>query len=541
MNPESFAEHFHILAEAPNGIQKLREMVLQLAVQGKLVPQNPQEEPASVLLKKIGAEKEKLFKEGKISKQKPLPPINPDDVAYELPKGWEWVKLTQLGITQTGTTPPKNHPEYYGSGHPFIKPADIFNSGVDYTQEQITDLGLANGRLIPANSALMVCIGGSIGKVGYVDRNCSCNQQINFVSPLAGMDARFIAYWMKTPYFQREVLARAPQTTLPILSKGKWEVIEFPLPPLAEQKHIVAKVDQLMALCNELDARQQKCTKKRITLNTSCLNDLTSPDVDLAENAWQRISDSFDLIYDFPESVSELRQAILQLAVMGRLVSQDPKEEPASVLMKKIKSEKEKLIKEGKISKSKPLPPIDPDEVPYGLPKGWEWVRLPEIFFSISPGQKKVKTKDVNKTGKYPVVDQGQSYIAGYVDDSEKLIQIPGPVVVFGDHTRAFKLVDFDFVVGADGTKILRPVFLNEQYFYWGLRSYTLEDRGYGRHYKILKGQLFPLPSLAEQKRIVVKVDQFMALCAELETKLKQSQSSAEMVMGAMVNELTTA
>jgi type I restriction enzyme, S subunit len=126
---------------------------------------------------------------------------------------------------------------------------------IDYSGEGLSQLGIKNGRLIEANSALMVCIGGSIGKVGYVDRDCSCNQQINTMTPYLNMNGRFFVYFMRSPYFQSQVLVNASQTTLPILSKGKWDQIPFPCPPLAEQKRIVARVEALLRLCDDLAGR----------------------------------------------------------------------------------------------------------------------------------------------------------------------------------------------------------------------------------------------------------------------------------------------
>jgi len=246
----------------------------------------------------------------------------------------------------------------------------------------------------------------------------------------------------------------------------------------------------------------------------------------------------FGILADAPNGVQKLRELILQLAVQGKLVPQDPNEELASVLLETIAAEKARLVKEGKIRKSKPLPAIDPEDVPYPLPQGWEWVRLPLVFYSISPGNRKVKTRDTNAEGTYPVVDQGQSFVAGYVEDQGKVISIPGPVVVFGDHTRIVKIVDFDFVPGADGTKILRPVCCHEPYFYTVLRSYSLEDRGYGRHYKILTAQLFPLPPLAEQKRIVAKVDELMRLCDELEARQKAKTEKGVILNASCLNAL---
>jgi type I restriction enzyme S subunit len=256
-------DNFNFLYTAPETITKLRQSILQLAVQGKLIPQDPKDEPASVLLAKIKAEKERLIKEKKTKKATPLPPVSPDDIPYELPQGWVWVRLGMLGITQTGTTPSTSNPEFFGSDYPFIKPADISDKGVRYNSgEGLSKEGIEKGRLIEAFSVLMVCIGGSISKVNYIDRDCSCNQQINTITPFKGVDYRALTYFMASPFFKDQVIENAPSTTLPILSKGKWEALPIPLPPEVEQHLIVTKVDQLMKLCDELEAKLIKSQTK---------------------------------------------------------------------------------------------------------------------------------------------------------------------------------------------------------------------------------------------------------------------------------------
>jgi len=231
-----------------------------------------------------------------------------------------------------------------------------------------------------------------------------------------------------------------------------------------------------------------------------------------------RLFENFDLLLDSPDSTARMRELILQLAVQGKLVGQDPDDEPASKLLKRIKAEKEKLIAEGKIKKQKPLPPITEDEIPYGIPESWTWIRLEEVFYPISVGKKKIKkTIEIREEGPCPVIDQGQSYIAGYTNEADKLINIPGPVIIFGDHTCELKLINFDFVAGADGVKVLRPIEIYENYFFLVLKTLKIEERGYSRHYKYFLNNLLPLPSLAEQKRIMAKVNQLMQLCDQLD------------------------
>jgi type I restriction enzyme S subunit len=191
-----------------------------LAVQGKLAPQDPTDEPAGELLKRIKAEKEKLIAEGKIKKQKPPPSIAEDEIPYELPQGWTWVRLGEIGLTQTGSTPPTSKREYYGNDYAFIKPADLSGKGVRYEGGVgLSKKGIEKGRFVKAYSVLMVCIGGSIGKVSFVDRDCSCNQQINAITPCNDVDFRIVNYNLASPYFQNQVLTNAPSTTLPILKK----------------------------------------------------------------------------------------------------------------------------------------------------------------------------------------------------------------------------------------------------------------------------------------------------------------------------------
>ena len=253
--------NLNLLLDRPEAVDALEQTILQLAVRGHLVPQDPQDEPASALLKKIRAEKDKLIAAGKIKRDKPLPPIADDEKQFDLPRGWEWVPLQHIGYTQTGTTPDKKNPGMYGDDIPFIKPGDIYPNRIDYENEALSQAGLTDsGRIAPAGSLLMVCI-GTIGKSNLIDRDCSFNQQINSITPL-GCLPEYIKYCLRSPYFQSEAWARSQSTTIAILNKGNWEAIPFALPPLAEQSRIVARVASLRALCAEL--RQRLAQKARV-------------------------------------------------------------------------------------------------------------------------------------------------------------------------------------------------------------------------------------------------------------------------------------
>lgn len=230
---------------------KLRKSILQQAVQGKLTERDPADEPASELLKRIRTEKAKLIAEEKIKKEKPLPPITDDEKPFDIPDTWEWVRLGELGETQTGTTPSTKNPAFFGNDIPFIKPADIYADHINYENEGLSFAGSEQGRIISKNSIMMVCIGGSIGKTYYNDRSVCCNQQINTITPIF-CSVKYVWLAMSSNYFRCELQKEATGTATPIINKSLWSNIVIPLPPLAEQERIVARVEELLAVCDGL-------------------------------------------------------------------------------------------------------------------------------------------------------------------------------------------------------------------------------------------------------------------------------------------------
>ena len=235
-------------AEFPD---KLRKSILQQAVQGKLTERDPADEPASELIKRIKKEKEALMKSGKIKKEKPLPEITEDEKPFDIPDTWEWVRLGELGETQTGTTPSTKNPAFFGNDIPFIKPADIYADHINYENEGLSFAGSEQGRIISKNSIMMVCIGGSIGKTYYNDRSVCCNQQINTITPIF-CSVKYVWLAMSSNYFRCELQKEATGTATPIINKSLWSNIVIPLPPLAEHERIVARVAELLAVCDGL-------------------------------------------------------------------------------------------------------------------------------------------------------------------------------------------------------------------------------------------------------------------------------------------------
>jgi len=242
-------------------VRQLRQAILQEALEGKLTAQWRQEHPdlisgenhASKLIEKIKTEKAKLIKDGKVKKEKPLATITDKEKPFILPEGWIWCRLAELGTTQTGTTPSTTDKTNFGNYIPFIKPGDISLKRIDYLNEGLSQKGLSEVKVIRKNSLLMVCIGGSIGKSFFTDRDTSCNQQINVITPVKEIDVSFLQLFLQSKYFQTEVRNNAMKSSTPIINKGKWEQIPIPIPPQSEQNSIIERVNILMTMIDALE------------------------------------------------------------------------------------------------------------------------------------------------------------------------------------------------------------------------------------------------------------------------------------------------
>ena len=230
---------------------KLKKSILQSAIQGKLTEQLATDDKVEDLLQAIKEEKELLIKEKKIKKQKPLPEITEEEIPFAIPENWKWVRLGEIGITQTGNTPSRLHSEYIGNDIPFITPKDISDKGIIYNNQGLSELGKTVARICNKDTILQVCIGGSIGKTNIVNREVAFNQQINSIYPIFCI-SRYVFMVMQSAYFMIKMRNKAGGTATPIINRGIWDTILIPLPPLAEQKRIVEKLDKLLADIEEL-------------------------------------------------------------------------------------------------------------------------------------------------------------------------------------------------------------------------------------------------------------------------------------------------
>jgi type I restriction enzyme S subunit len=219
----------------------LQKSLLQLAIQGKLVEQRPEEGTGEDLFQQIQREKQSLIKAGKLKKEKPLPEITEDEIPFDIPESWKWVRLCQVGITQTGNTPSKTHPEYLGTDIPFISPGDIQHNTIFYGKQALSLLGKQVARVGCVGTILQVCIGGSIGKGAIADREVTFNQQINAITPII-VNSDYLLSVMTSHYFISSMKEKAGGTATPIINRGLWDSLLVPLPPINEQKRIISKL-----------------------------------------------------------------------------------------------------------------------------------------------------------------------------------------------------------------------------------------------------------------------------------------------------------
>ena len=541
------------------GIKKLRELILELAVRGKLVPQDPNDEPASELLKHLAAEKAELVKQGKIKKQKPLPEISEDEKPFELPVGWEWVTLATIGEIVGGGTPTSDNPQYWSTeGIKWLTPADLNGFKGKYISSgarDITAAGLASSsaKLMPKGTVLF----SSRAPIGYVaisNAELSTNQGFKSCVPYIKESAEYIYYFLLSA--AKKIDEMASGTTFKEVSGAIVSKVLLPLPPLNEQLKIVEVTDDLMVLCDQLEqqsltglnAHQQLVETLLATLNNSQNAE------ELAEN-WARISQHFDTLFTTEASIDALKQTILQLAVMGKLVPQDPNDEPASELLKHIEQEKAQLVKEGKIKKQKLLPPVSDEEKTFELPVGWVWCQFDHIAkneanaLKAGPfgsalkksmyvpagykiyGQEQVISGDENLGDYYVDREKYESLISCKVQPGDMLISLVGTigkVLVLSNkcqegiiNPRLVKISLYKDVCRSYIQVVLASKLIQDELFQESHGS-TMHVLNLG----LLKKLIFPLPPISEQFRIIDKINVLDLLCEHLKSRLQSAQQT---------------
>ena len=421
--------------------KKLRQKILDLAIHGKLVPQDLNDEPASVLLERIKAEKEQLIKEGKIKRQKKSASSDTshygNDVPFEVPEGWVWCRLKDItSFLSRGKSPQYSDERKYPV---FAQKCNLKDGGISLVQARFLDPKTIN----KWGSEYKLCTGdvlinstgtGTVGRTRIFNSNCLGtypfvvpDSHVSVVRTFKEVNSYYIYMLISSRVIQEYLEDNlAGSTNQKELYIGVLEDLFVPLPPMDEQDRIVMKSNKLFSI------------------------------IDCIEKEEENLS----------VAVQKAKSKILDLALSGHLTS-------------------------------------DTSHYPQ-LPDGWKNKNFAQLFEVLASKSYQIQQKEIHLSGKYPVISQSASYIEGYSDREEKLYNAETPVIIFGDHTRNVKYVNFDFIVGADGVKILKPMINSKFAYYLTLyNSKQIGNRGYSRHFQYLKKQSWRIPSEKEQQRIV--------------------------------------
>lgn len=559
-------DNFAAIAAAPGGIKKLRELILELAVRGRLVPQDLGDEAATKLLERIQQAKADLIKAGKIRKDKELPGIGQDEMPFDIPRTWAWVRLAALGQIVGGSTPKSDDPRNWDdNGTPWLTPADLYGLKGKYIgrgRRGLSKCGLdgCSAQVMPEGTVLFSSR-APIGYVAIATNSLATNQGFKSCVPYVSGLTDYLYWYLKRS--AKAIDAAASGTTFREISGAGVALVMVPLPPLAEQHRIVTKVDELIVLCDQLESGQADSERAHQQLVTELLATLTqsaTPD-DFAAN-WQRLSQHFDTLFTTEASIDTLKQTILQLAVMGKLVPQDPNDEPARELLRKMQTQRSRMIQEGLLRKEKPLDPVTTDEMLFELPSGWEWARLGQLVMKVSDGPH-FSPKYVSKEDGVPFLSGRNIRVDGWELESAKYVSyedhksfsartktaVGDVLYTKGGTTGVAKVndLDFDFSVWVHVAvlNMTKDLFcsdylakaLNSPHCYALSQKYTHgssnKDLGLTRMILIT----VPVPPLAEQFRIVTKVDELMSLCNTLKSRLTESRAAHEKLSAVLIEQ----
>ena len=464
--------------------KQIRQTILDLAIRGALVPQDPTDEPASVLLEHIRAEKEQLIKDKKLKRdKKDNEPI--DEIPFELPEGWEWCRLGEIGIWGSGVTPSRNKKEYYDGNIPWLKTGDLNDSYIYETSELISDLAVKEYslKMIPIGSILIAMYGATIAKLGLLEIEVTTNQACCACTPFSGIVNKFLFHYLFSQ--KQNIKNKAEGGAQPNISKEKLINFLFPLPPLAEQHRIAQKVEQLLAFLDTIEQLQEQ----------------------------------------LKSDVKQAKSQVLSDAIAGKLTHQDPNDEPAEALLKRI----------GKTTTTAADTPYEK------LPRGWAWCRLGDIGEIIGGGTPSTSIEEYwngeiswitpadlsNYSDKY--IAQGKRNITQLGLDNSSAKLIPKGSILFS--TRA----PIGYVVIADrplstnqGFKSLSlSINMSEEFVYYFLlaEKERIKLLASGTTFQELSASAFskiliPLPPLAEQHRIVQQIETFFASFDQIEKEL---------------------
>ncbi|MBR8367153.1 restriction endonuclease subunit S [Burkholderia sp. AU19243] len=548
------SEGFQLLATAQDGVARLRELILSLAVRGNLTSRNVCGEPPCKLLQRIRSEREQLIESGQMKVGRAPSPVTNDEKPFDLPSGWQWAKLGSLSLHITDGT--HHTPKYVPTGVPFISIKDINGRTISFEDCKFIseeEHELINRRCNPERGDVLICRIGTLGRPTIVDTDVpfSVFVSVGLVKLPKCVDiSAYLRLALSSPVLTAQYeQIKAGGSHTQKLNLGDIPQLLIPLPPIEEQAEIVAKVDELMRLCDELEAGGRLEAEQHTRLTANLFEALAASESShaLAEN-WSRIAAHFDLLLDRPEAVDTLEQTILQLAVRGLLVSQDPNDEPASVVLGEVRAARYRLSAQGKTSRSK-TPSKDSDESPTAPRPGWEMVTFPDLCI-IGGGATPSKSKAAYWDGKLPWVSpkdmkvehisDAQDHVSELALEETRLPLVPERsllIVVRGmilAHSFPVGITQVEVTINQDMKSLTPLVTALAPYLALVCRGHKREilnlvDRSTHGTCKLQSDKLFAfrfgLPPLAEQSRILARVEELRRLCADLRSRLTARQT----------------
>lgn len=486
--------------------QELKNSILQLAIQGKLVEQRPEEGTGEELYRQIQSEKQKLIREGKIKKEKPLPEIAEDEVPFDIPESWKWGRFGELVFFNIGKTPPRAEAQWWGTDVPWVSIADMPESGhILSTKERVTSAAISEkfaGRTAKAGTLLM-SFKLTVGRVSILDVDAVHNEAIISIYPYADKETIIRDYLFEILPLTSQSGESKNAIKGKTLNNTSISNLLIPLPPLAEQKRIVAKIEELLPL------------------------------IDRYEKAWSRLE---EFNRRFP---ADMQKSLLQMAIQGKLVEQRAEEGTGEELYRQIQAEKQRLIKEGKIKKEKPLPEIAEDEVPFEVPESWKWCFVGELFSHNTGKAMNASAKKVDKSGSirkfittsnlyWNAFDFSTIKQMFFSDDELERCTIKKGDLLMNEGGAYFgrtAIWNYDYeICFQNHVHRLRPYsdielmyFYHVFFFYRNMNMMRAKGTAMpGLSSVTLHNMMIPLPPLAEQKRIVAKLEELLPLCERL-------------------------
>ncbi len=561
---------FDLLGSAPGGISRLRELILTLAVQGKLAPQLKGDEPASLLLRQIESAKERLIAAGAMKRPKLKDEIAEDELPLPTPPGWQWVRLgTLLQKIGAGSTPLGGKEVYVPSGVKFLRSQNVWNDGlrldgVAYISPA-THAKMA-GTVVTANDLLFNITGASIGRCAAVPADfdeANVSQHVTIIRPVLPALKPFLHTVLISRLVQQAVMDVQVGVSREGLSIAKLGNFLVPIPPLQEQARIVARVDELMRLCDALDAKGRLEAEQHARLLGTLLGTLTdsSTPEELAAN-WQRVADHLDLLLDRPEAVDALEQTILQLAVRGLLVQQDMTEEPAIEPLRRLLAQRARKGRESKGAQIEPSEADASELPPFDLPAGWTWAKAQDLSSPSSIITYGVLKPEWVEVG-VPTV-RVQDIQAGSLRVNQVGHCSPARAAKFGKT----ELREGDLLIAKDGATLGKTAFVPKALEGGNITQHVLRfsiDVNFNRDYVRLvidsphgqdwmRGETqgvalpgvnvgdfrrmpVPLPPIREQARIISRVTELRRICAELRQRLERGGTKQASLADALIEQ----